>query len=197
MYLLFWLIIQCATAKSLQSCPTQCDPIDGSPPGSPVPGILQARTLEWLAISLSNAWKWKVKVKSLSFVSDPQRPHGLQPTRLLHPWDFPGKSTGMGCHCLLRTILCSKLVFSTLLTVNCWILIRCILISSVQKFWDGWIDHDFGYFVFVLQGTVFFKIVIELLGPTKMFCSSRKYFFCQTLRVLIVWTATCSCTSMV
>ena len=55
-------------AKSLQSCPTLCDPIDGSPPGSAVPGILQARTLEWVAISFSNAWKWKVKVKSLSRV---------------------------------------------------------------------------------------------------------------------------------
>jgi len=55
-------------AKLLQSCPTLCDPIDGSPPGSPVPGILQARTLEWVAISFSNAWKWKVKVKSLSRV---------------------------------------------------------------------------------------------------------------------------------
>ena len=53
-------------AKSLQSYPTLCDPIDGSPPGSPVPGIFQARTLEWVAISFSNAWKWKVKVKSLS-----------------------------------------------------------------------------------------------------------------------------------
>ena len=57
-----------AAAKSLQSCPTLCDPIDRSPPGSSVPGILQARTLEWLAISFSNAWKWKVKVKSLSRV---------------------------------------------------------------------------------------------------------------------------------
>ena len=55
-------------AKSLQSCPTLCDPIDGSPPGSPIPGILKARTLEWVAISFSNAWKWKVKVKSLSCV---------------------------------------------------------------------------------------------------------------------------------
>ena len=55
-----------ATAKLLQSCPTLCDPIDGSPPGSPVPGILQARTLEWVTISFSNAWKWKVKVKLLS-----------------------------------------------------------------------------------------------------------------------------------
>ena len=57
-----------AAAKSLQSCPTLCDTIDSSPPGSPVPGILQARTLEWVAISFSNAWKWKVKVKSLSRV---------------------------------------------------------------------------------------------------------------------------------
>ena len=55
-------------AKSLQSCPTLSDPIDGSPPGSPVPGILQARTLEWAAISFSNAWKFKEKVKSLSRV---------------------------------------------------------------------------------------------------------------------------------
>ena len=57
-----------ATAKSLQSCSTLCDPIDGSLPGSPFPGILQARTLEWVAISFSNAWKWKVKGKSLSHV---------------------------------------------------------------------------------------------------------------------------------
>ena len=138
-----------ATAKSLQSCPTLCDSIDGSPPSSPIPGILQARALEWIAISFSNAWKWKVKVKSLSHVrlfatpwtaayqappsvgfsrqehwsglpfpspmhesekwkwnrsvvSDSSRPHGLQPTRLLHPWDFPGKSTAVGCHCLLQ-----------------------------------------------------------------------------------------------
>ena len=69
-------------AKSLQSCPTLCDPIDGSPPGFRVPGILQARTLEWVAISFSNAWKWKEKVKSLSRV------------RLLDPMDCspPGSS---------------------------------------------------------------------------------------------------------
>ena len=133
-------LITTATAKLLQSCPTLCNPI---------PGILQARTLEWVAISFSNAWKWEVKVKSLSHVwlfatswtaahqappsmgfsrkehgsglplpspmlksekwkwgrsvmSDSSRPHGLQPTRLLLPWDDPGKSTGVGCHCLLR-----------------------------------------------------------------------------------------------
>ena len=66
--LLCSLCAAAATAKLLQSCPTLWDPIDGSPPGSPVPGILQARTLEWLAMSFSNAWKWKVKVKSFSHV---------------------------------------------------------------------------------------------------------------------------------
>ena len=132
-------------AKSLQSYPTLCDPIDSSPPGSAIPGILQARTLEWVAVSFSNAWKWKGKGKSLSrvrlcatpetaahqappslgfsrqehwrelpfpspmhesekgkgsrsVVSDSLGSYGLQPTRLLHPWDFPGKSTGVGCH---------------------------------------------------------------------------------------------------
>ena len=63
----FWTVAA-AAAKSLQLCPTLCDPIDSSPPGSPVPGILQARVLEWVAISSSNAWKWKVKEKLLSCV---------------------------------------------------------------------------------------------------------------------------------
>ena len=67
-FLLSHLPHSAAAAKSLQSCPTLCDPTDSSPPGSPVPGILQARTLEWVAISFSNAWKWKVKEKSLSYV---------------------------------------------------------------------------------------------------------------------------------
>ena len=63
-----------AAAKSLQSCPTLCDPTGGSPPGSPVPGILQARILEWVAISFSNAWKWTVKMKSLIRVRLPATP---------------------------------------------------------------------------------------------------------------------------
>ena len=74
-YLLCWVRLHSPgshvlvlSPKSLQSCPTLCDPTDGSPPGSPVPGILQARTLEWVAISFSNAWKWKVKGMSLSHV---------------------------------------------------------------------------------------------------------------------------------
>ena len=68
-----------AAAKSLQSCLTLCDPIDGSPPGSTNPGILQARTLEWVAISFSKAWKWKAKVESLSHASV----HGIFQTRVL------------------------------------------------------------------------------------------------------------------
>ena len=90
-----------AAAKSLQSCPTLCDPIDGRPPGSPVPGILQTRTLEWVAISFSNAWKWKVKGKSLSRVRLLATPWTTA-YQAPHPWGFPGKSTGVGCHCLLH-----------------------------------------------------------------------------------------------
>ena len=93
-------MVAAATAKSLQSCSTLCDPIDGSPPGSPVPGILQARTLEWVAISFSNARKKKVKVKLLSRVRLLATPWTTT-HQALHPWDFPGKSTGVGCHCLL------------------------------------------------------------------------------------------------
>ena len=92
-----------AAAKSLQLCPTLCDPIDGSPPGSPVPEVFQARTLEWVAISFSNAWKWKVEVK-WSVMFDSSRPHGLQPIRLLRPWDFPGNNTGVGCRLWLSLI---------------------------------------------------------------------------------------------
>ena len=61
-----FFFLYAAAAELLQSCSTPCDPIDGSPLGSSVPGILQARTLEWVAISFSNAWNWKVKMKSLS-----------------------------------------------------------------------------------------------------------------------------------
>ena len=98
-------------AKSLQSCPTLCDPRDSSPPGSPVPGILQARTLVWVAIAFSNAWKWKVKVKSLSRVrllatprtAAHQAPLSMGFTRQEY-W------SGLPCHCLLRgeNLLCYK-----------------------------------------------------------------------------------------
>ena len=90
-----------AAAESLQSCPTLWDPTDSSPPGSPVPGILQARTLAGLPFPSpmhdSEKWKW-----SRSVVSDSSWPRELLPTRLLRPWDFPRESSGVGCHCLLQ-----------------------------------------------------------------------------------------------
>ena len=96
--ILEWMAISYSTAaaaaKSLQSYPTLCDPIDGSPPGSAFWSELPFPS----AVHESEKWKW-----SRSVVSNSLRPHGLRPTRLLRPWDFPGKSTGVGCHCLLRT----------------------------------------------------------------------------------------------
>ena len=92
-----------AAAVLRQPCLTLCDPIDSSPPGSPVLGF--SRQEAWSGLPFpspmheSEKWKW-----SRSVVSDSLWPHGLQPTRLLHPWDFPGKSTGVGCHCLLRQL---------------------------------------------------------------------------------------------
>ena len=137
-----------AAAKSLQSCPTLCNPTDGSPPGSAVPGIPQARTLEWVAISFSNAWKW-----NRSVVSDSLRPLGLQPTRLLRPWDFPGKSTGVGCHCLLRfsTLMAPKPVISPTIPsghsgakqacCHCWFLFLFITPKSITKsYWFYFLD---------------------------------------------------------
>ena len=89
-----------AAAESLHLCLTLCDPIEVSPPGSPVPGTLQARTLEWVAISFSNAWKWKVKGKLFSrvwlLVTSWTAAHGAPPSM-----GFSSKSTGVGCHCLL------------------------------------------------------------------------------------------------
>ena len=113
------------------ACPTLCNPIDGSPPGSPVPGILQARTLEWVAISSpmheSEKWKW-----SCSIMCDFSQRHRLQPTKLLRPWDFLGKSTGIACHCLLQSnyllflyFLSSFSLWYTICIVNiqlCWVM---------------------------------------------------------------------------
>ena len=95
LYLLEKLTAAASAAKSFQSCLTLCDPIDSSPPGSPIPGILQARTPEWVAVAFSIVWKWKVKVKSLSRVRLIATPHGVQPNRLLHPWDLSHVFT---CH---------------------------------------------------------------------------------------------------
>ena len=108
----------CVGVKSLQLCLTLCDVMDCSPPGSSVHGILQTRTLEWVAISFSNAWKWKVRVKSFSHV-----------WLLATPWtvayqappsmDFPGKSTGVWCHCLLRSYTHYLIYFATFENFPC------------------------------------------------------------------------------
>ena len=122
-----------ASAASLQSCPTLCHPTDGSPLGSPIPGILQARTLEWVAISFSNACKWKVKVKSLSCV-----------WLLATPWDFPGKSTGVGCHCLsVATVM-----HLFLIQIKIW-----SVFSESSNKWNNWTE---AYILFVC----FCKLVI-------------------------------------
>ena len=99
-YTHIWHADAAAAAKSLQSCPTLCDPTDVSPLGSPIPGILQARTLSGLPFP-SPMHEREMGKWSHSVVSDSSCPQGLQPTRLLHPQDFPGKSTGVGCQCLL------------------------------------------------------------------------------------------------
>ena len=120
-----------AAAKPLQSCPTLCDPIDGSPPGSPVPGILQARSLEWVAISFSNAWKWKVKVKSLSHVRllvTPwtvayQAPPSMGFSRQEYWSGVPLPSPESSSRFLLLLLLFSWL---------CWVLLLLELFSSAQ-----------------------------------------------------------------
>ena len=99
------------------------DPIDGSPPGSPSLGF--SRQEHWCGLPFpspmheSEKWKW-----SRSVVSDSQRLHGLQPTRLLCPWDFPGKSTGVGCHCLLRVCVIN---IPNYYYANNWFCYKCLL----------------------------------------------------------------------
>ena len=94
---------QCMHAKSLQSCPTLCNPMNSSPPGSSVHGILQARILEWVAISFSKRSQCCC-CQVASVVSNSVHPHRWQPTRLCHPWDSPGENTEVGCHFLLQCV---------------------------------------------------------------------------------------------
>ena len=93
-------LLEAAAAKSRQSCPTLCHPVDGSPQAPPSLGF--SRQEHWSGLPfpspMHESEKWK---ESRSVVSNSLRPHGLQPTRLPRPWDLPGKSTGVGCHCLL------------------------------------------------------------------------------------------------
>ena len=117
------LFIAAAAAKSLQSCPTLCEPIDGNLPGSPSLGF--SRQEHWSGLPFpspmheSEKWKWSRPV-----VSDSSRSHGLQPTRLLCPWDFPGKSTGVGCHSLfnremqIKTTMRYHLIFATVAVIK-------------------------------------------------------------------------------
>ena len=100
---LYFVFVFAAAAKLLQSCLTLCDPIDGSPPGSAFPGILQARTLEWVAISLSNVWKWKVKVKSLSPVQLSATPWTAAHQAPLS-MGFSRQEYWSGVHCLLLRV---------------------------------------------------------------------------------------------
>ena len=147
-----------AAAKPLQSCPTLCDPIDDSPPGSPVPRILQARTLEWVAISFSNAWKWKVKMKSLSRVQ-----------LLVTPWTtahqappsmgFSRQEYWSGVHCLLRLpawfFYKSKTVYKVKsINLNVFSLRKKtikylvgrrgtgFLQNHPQQYWKAWVKHS-------------------------------------------------------
>ena len=109
--------VRFAAAKSLQSCPTLCDPIDGSPLSSSVPGILQARILEWVAISFSSAWKWKVKVKSLSrawLLATPWTAAHQAPPSM----GFSRQEYWSGCHCLLREVYFDWLFIE--LNLACW-----------------------------------------------------------------------------
>ena len=106
--LLARLHLAAAAAKSLQSCPTLCDPRDGSPPGSPVPGILQARTLEWVAISFSNAWKWKVKVKVAQSCPTPSDPMDCSlPGSFIHRI-FQARVLEWGVTAFSSLVLCSS-----------------------------------------------------------------------------------------
>ena len=93
--------LQWAAAESLLTCPTPCDPTDGSPPGSSVLGILQAGILEWVAVHFSNACMHANSLQSCPTL----RAYGQQPARLLRPQDSLGKNTGVGCHFLLRSEL--------------------------------------------------------------------------------------------
>ena len=125
-----------AAAKSHQSCPTLCDPTDGSPPGSSVPGILQARILEWVAMSFSSAWKWKAKMKSLSHVplltTTWTVAHQAPPSV-----GFPRQEYWSGCHCLLLIYCFIMVVWTQACIISevhlycCWLALLSKMISLV------------------------------------------------------------------
>ena len=125
-----------AAAKSLQSCPTLCDPIDRSPPGSPVPGILQARTLEWVAISFFNAWKWKVKMKSLSRVQPSATPWTAA-FQAPPPMGFSRQESWSGEPLSSPDWLCMWVILAICSLFKWWALQPFLLISR-NYFWQTW-----------------------------------------------------------
>ena len=150
--------MDCARAKLLQSCLTLCNPIDGSPPGSTAPGF--SRQEYWSGLPSpspmqeSEKWKW-----SHSVVLDSQRPHELQPTRLLHPWDSPGKSTGVGCDryhfsCVQFFVDCSPPGFSVLGILQARILKWVALPSSRGSSWSR--DQTCVSYVFCISSWVLY-----------------------------------------
>ena len=155
-----------AAAKSLQSCPTLCDPIDGSPPGSPIPGILQERTLEWVSISFPNAWKWKVKVKTLSRVrlfatpwtAAHQAPPSMGFSRQEY-WSRVPLSSPMerGVEARLSTLHWSLTIYLT------WC---CCCIQRSNNDWK----------VFIAFGNYLIQI---LCGPLVLICRAVIHIICQ------------------
>ena len=122
-----------AAAKLLQSCPTPCDPKDGSPPGSLSLGF--SRQERWSGLPFPSpvheSEKWK---GSLSVLSDSSRPHGLHLTRLLRPWDFPDKSTGVGCRCLFQWVALDS---TTMKHLHSFLTFFCIASSRCFHSWSG------------------------------------------------------------
>ena len=119
------LVDAAAAAKSLQSCPTLCDPIDGSPPGSPRPWDSPGKNTGVGCHFLLQCMKVKSESEVVQSCPTSQL-HGLQPTRLLRPWDFPGKSTGVGCHCLLRSCASAAVAAAAKLLQSCQTLCNSI-----------------------------------------------------------------------
>ena len=157
-----------AAAKLLQLCPTLCDPIDGSPPGSPVPGILQARTLEWVAISFSNAWKWKVKMKSLSRVrllatpwtADYQAPPSLGFSRQEYWSGLPFPSpwiTATCCYLLSNRLVILK---ALIVSISAFYLVRL-------KEWTKWLIRlSFNFYLSIICLHSFLHLKQSLSFPS-------------------------------
>ena len=131
-----WLLSQpCATAKSLQLCPTLCDPVDSSPLGSPIPGMLWARRLEWVAISSSNAWKWKVKVKLLSRVRLCDSMDCSLPSSFIHGIFQARVPESQPCSTSQLTIILPKIISQ--ISTCMWIPVSALLLGepSLTQLW--------------------------------------------------------------